>query len=75
MVLRAHVEHGKIIADAPEGYTDGMEIEIAIVDDLGMDAEERAELEASIEQGERDFEAGRFVDAREFLARLRAQKP
>lgn len=74
MVLKARVEHGKIIANAPEGYADGTEIEIEILDLLGMDSEERAALDASVEEGERDFEEGRFIEADVFLAKLRARR-
>jgi len=38
-----------------------------------MEPEERAELEESIEGGYRDVENGNVVDAREFLAELRAK--
>ena len=40
-----------------------------------MAPDERAELEESIEEGFRDIENGDVVDAREFLAELRAKHP
>jgi len=40
-----------------------------------MAPEERAELEESLEKGFRDIENGDVVDAREFLAELRAKHP
>ncbi len=42
-------------------------------DKADMSAEERAELEAAIEEGAEDFKRGEFDNAREFALRLAAE--
>jgi len=58
-VLRAHVENGRIIADDPTDLPDGTLLHVVPVSDGEMDAEERAALEQSIEEGARGFREGR----------------
>jgi NADPH-dependent curcumin reductase CurA len=72
--LKAHVRNGYFVSDEPTDLPEGTEGKI-LVDDVfaGMDPAERAELEESIEGGERDFEQGDHMEARAFLAQLRAK--
>ena len=69
--LKAHVENGRIIVDEPTDLPDGTVLHVVPVSD-DMDAEERAALERSIEEGYEDFEKGDVEDAFEHLARIRS---
>ena len=51
----------------------GAEVEILVVDDE-LTAEERAKLHTSLDRALDDSEAGRGMDAWEFLARYRARR-
>jgi hypothetical protein len=70
--LKAHVENGRIIVDEPTDLPDGTVLHVVPVSD-GMDAEERAALEQSIEEGYEDFEKGDVEDAFGHLARIRSE--
>ena len=70
--LKAHVENGRIIVDDPTDLPDGTVLHVVPVNDA-MDAEERAALERSIEEGYEDFERGDVEDAFEHLARIRSE--
>jgi hypothetical protein len=72
--LKAHVENGRIIVDDPTDLPDGTLLHVVPVSDGEMDAEERAALEQSIEEGYEDFEKGDVVDGFEFAKTLLAQK-
>jgi len=75
MVLKARVENGKIIADAPADYPEGMELEVEIVDvELAMTPEEIAELNRDIAEAEADYAAGRFRSADDVIAEMRARR-
>jgi hypothetical protein len=71
-LLRAHVENGRIVVDDPTGLPHGMELCVVPIVGDDLDAEERAELHAAIEEGIADVEAGRVVDADEVIAELLA---
>lgn len=75
--LKARVRDGHFVIDEPTDLPEGTEVELQLVapEDpwADMDPEERAELEEEIEAGYRDLENGDVVDAREFLAQLRAK--
>ena len=77
--MHAQVRNGHLVIDEPTDLPEGMVVELKVVklEDpwADMDPEERAALEASIEEGFRDVENGNVVDAREFLAQLRAKHP
>lgn len=77
--MQAQVRNGHLVIDEPTDLPEGTVVELRVVkmEDpwADMDPEERAELEASIEEGFRDVENGDVVDAREFLAQLRAKHP
>ena len=75
MVLKARVENGKIIAEAPADYPDGMELELEIVDiEHSLTPQELEELNRDIEEAEADYAAGRYRTAAEVLADLRARR-
>jgi hypothetical protein len=52
---------------------DGAEVEIFVIDDE-LTADERAELHASLHRPLDDSDAGRGIDAAEFLERYRARR-
>jgi hypothetical protein len=71
--FNGHVRNGQIVLDEPVALPEGAVVEVVPVeDDFGeMTDEERAELEAGIEEGIADFERGDFAPARELLQSLR----
>ena len=75
-LVKAHVRIGYFASDEPANLPEGTPVELQLVTTdpwAGMDPQERAELEEAIEQGYRDIENGDVVNAREFLAELRAK--
>ncbi|HEX2732278.1 MAG TPA: hypothetical protein VHM70_11745 [Polyangiaceae bacterium] len=71
MTLIARVQNGRLVLDEPTTLPEGQVVQLAIVDNP-MDATERAELVAAIEEAEQDIDAGRVVDEAEVWARLKA---
>ncbi len=77
--LRAHVRKGRLVLDEPTNLPDGEEVELLPVDEVllaggdGLDDEERARLHESLKRGLADVDAGRTVDARVVIERLRAR--
>ena len=74
--LRGRLEGGRIIRlDEPMDAPDGTELEFAIIDrGEWMTDAERAELDAEIEAGDREYERGEFVQASEIVAQVRAER-
>ena len=74
--LKAHVRNGHFVIDEPTDLPEGTEVELQLVTVADqwadMDPEERAELEAEIEAGYAEAEAGELIGADEVLAKLRA---
>lgn len=71
-IVRARVKGGHIVVDEPTDLPEGMELTLALLDaDDEMSDAERAELEATIEQGRADIAAGKGISAEDLLARLR----
>ncbi len=76
--VKAHVRNGYFVSDEPANLPEGTPVELELVTTdpwAGMDPEERAELEESIEEGFRDMENGDHMHARAFMAQLRAKNP
>ena len=77
--LKAHVLNGRFVSDERTDLPEGTEVELQVtkVADpwADMSAEERAELESSIEEGFGDIERGDRMEARAFMAQLRAKNP
>ena len=69
--LKARVQGGRLTLDEPTDLPEGAEVDVAILGD-DLTAEERAELHASLDRALQDSEAGRGMDAWEFLAKCRA---
>ena len=57
----------------PTDLPDGAEIEVIVIDDE-LSAEERAELHASLNRALDDSEAGRGMDAAEYIKQYRARR-
>ena len=70
--VRAHVLKGQIVLDEPIELPEGMVVQVLLADPDELTAEERAELEAAVDEGADDFERGDFEDARAFALRLAA---
>ena len=71
-VLRGRIESGRIVVDEPINLPDGTEVEITVAETDEMTAEERAELDASLERGMGQAARGEGISAEEMLRRLRA---
>jgi hypothetical protein len=71
--LKARVHNGRLTLDEPTDLPDGAELEVVVFDD-GLSSEERAELHASLERAALDAEAGRGMDALEYLKQYRARR-
>jgi hypothetical protein len=75
--LRAYVQNGRIVIDDPAtDLPEGTELHLVPVEDDGddLDEEERAALHASLDRASDDEEAGRMVDAQEFLQSRRGRR-
>ena len=70
---KARVKDGRLILDEPTNLPDGAEVEVLLIDD-DLTTEERAELHASLDRALDDSEAGRGMDAWEFLDRYRQRR-
>lgn len=71
--LKAHVRGGRLLLDEPTDLPEGAEVDVAVLAD-GLTPEERAELHASLDRALEDSEAGRGVDAWDFIANYRARR-
>ena len=70
---KVQVRNGRLMLDEPTDLPDGAEVEVVVIDDA-LSATERAELHASLDRALDDSEAGRGVDAMDFLAQYRARR-
>jgi hypothetical protein len=70
---KLQVKNGRLVLDEPTTLPDGAEVEVLVIDDE-LSAEERAELHASLDRALDDSEAGRGMDAWEFLQQYRARR-
>lgn len=76
--VKAHVRNGYYVSDEPANLPEGTPVELQLVTTdpwADMDPQERAEIEEGIEEGIRDMENGRHMEARAFMAQLRAKNP
>jgi hypothetical protein len=71
--LKVPVKNGRLVLDEPTDLPDGAEIEVIVLDDA-LSAEDRAELHASLDRALDDSEAGRGMDASEYLTQYRARR-
>jgi hypothetical protein len=73
VALKAHVKNGRLVLDEPTTLPEGAEIRVWVVEDDGLDDEERLELHEAIREGLDDAKAGRTIDADEWAAELRSR--
>jgi len=71
MVLHARVTNGRLVIEEPTDLPEGTVLELVPVDD--MDDEERAALDAALDEGIAQAARGEAVDADDVLRRLRAK--
>ena len=71
--LKVQIKNGRIVVDEPTNLPDGAEVEVVVIDDK-LTTEERAELHASLDRALDDSEAGRSMDAGEYLKLYRARR-
>ena len=69
---KIRVKNGRLVLDEATELPDGAEVDVVVIDDE-LTAEERAELHASLDRALDDSDAGRAMDAWEFLDRYRAR--
>jgi len=69
---KLQVKNGRLVLDEPTNLPDGAAVVLVIDDELSAD--ERAELHASLDQALDDSEAGRGMDAWEYLKQYRARR-
>jgi hypothetical protein len=73
LAVKAHVRSGRIIVDEPTDLPEGAELDLVVVGNDDLDEEEELALMASLDRALADEDAGRVVNADEFLAEVRAQ--
>ncbi len=71
--LKVRVKNGRLVVDEPTDLPDGAEVEVVVIDDK-LSPEERAELHASLDRALDDSDAGRRVDAAEYLKQYRSRR-
>lgn len=71
--LKVQVKNGRLVLDEPTDLPEGAEVEVVVIDDE-LTADERAALHASLDRALDDSEAGRGVDAAEYLRQYRARR-
>jgi len=72
-VLKVQLKNGRLVLDAPTDSPDGAEAEVVVLNDE-LSVEERAALRASLDRALEDSEAGRGMDAAEYLRQYRAHR-
>jgi hypothetical protein len=71
--VRAHVQNGQIVLDEPVELPEGADLEVLLPDQDEMSIEDRADLEAAVEESCTQFERGEVEDACAFALRLAAK--
>ncbi|HEX4419073.1 MAG TPA: hypothetical protein VH165_14275 [Kofleriaceae bacterium] len=71
--ISAHVRNGQIVPDDPIQLREGDALEVVLLEDDEMSAEEMAELDDALDESRAQFERGEFEDARAFVLRLAAK--
>ena len=71
--LKVRVTNGRLVVDEPTDLPDGAEVEVVVIDDK-LTPEERAELHSSLDRALDDSDAGRSMDASDYLKQYRARR-
>jgi hypothetical protein len=75
--LKARVRDGRLVLNAPTDLREGEEVELLPVDEVlraggdFLDEEERGRLHESLRRGLEDVAAGRTMDARQLMQKLK----
>ncbi len=72
-IRKIQARNGRLALDEATDLPDGAEVEVLVIDD-DLTSEERAELHASLDRALEDSDAGRGMDAWEYLSRYRADR-
>ena len=73
--LKAHVHNGRLVLDEPAtDLPEGEVVYLQLVDDDGMEDDDREALHESIRESIEQMNNGQLIDADEALARLRAHR-
>ncbi len=72
--LKTRVKNGRVVLDEPTDLPEGAEVEVLVIGEDELTADERAELHASLDRALDDSEAGRGVDAMEYLKPYQARR-
>jgi hypothetical protein len=67
--LKAHVRGGRLVLDEPTNLPEGTEVELVAIDDE-FDPEERARLDAALEQSRAQARDGQLVDGDTVIGNL-----
>jgi len=73
LAVKAHVRSGRIIVDEPTDLPEGAELDLVVVGNDDLDAEDEQALMASLDRALDDEDADRTVNVDDFLAEVRAQ--
>ena len=73
LAITAHVRSGRIIVDEPTDLPEGAELDLVVVGNDDLDAEDEQALMASLDRALDDEDADRTVNVDDFLAEVRAQ--
>ena len=71
--LKVQVKNGRLVLDEPTDLPDGAEVDVVVLDDE-LSPDERQALHASLDRALEDSEAGRAMDAAEYLRQYRARR-
>jgi hypothetical protein len=69
--VKAQVKNGRVTIDEPTDLPDGAEVTVLIIVGDELTPDERAALHSSLERALDDADAGRGVDALEYLEQRR----
>ena len=72
MLLRAHVQHGRIVVNEPTDLPDGTELELVTVGDAGLDEADLERLRAAIREGLAQGRRGETLTRGELHGQLQA---
>ena len=71
--LKAHVKAGRLVLDEPTDLPEGEEVEVYVPDGGEFSPEERARLDAALDEGIAAARRGDHSDADEFIQELLAR--
>lgn len=71
-ILHARVQNGRVVVDEPTDLPDGAKVDLLLLDAATeIDANEQADLEASIRRGLAEADRGELHSVEDVLKRLR----